>query len=381
MREIALRLALTRRLVATVIAAAAVLTAVAGLGAPSALAAGSVKVTTSYVQTPISANKADSILFAISNSTGSTVNNLTFSDTLPVGTTLGDPVGVAIIPGASSTCGSVTAVNPASGAASAPGDVAFAITVSTVPSAASGAICSVSLGIVSVTPSVADAPYFDALSSTFTTPKPVLTSAGIVVLNDPALTVVKPKKGETFKLGQIVAANFGCSATDPLDTIASVFATDEYSNQVNTGEAIDTVDPGKNTLQFNCYSGIGSGDTTQSMTYKVSSYTVASVKENASNGEVTFKSLVPAGKFVAEILHGKQVIGAAKATVHYRHTATVSVKLKPAGAKLLSKAKGKPVKVTLSLAFTPSGVGIGPDRIAASGPIDVTKAISVEMKG
>lgn len=377
MREVARRLALTRRLVATATAATVVLTAMAAMDASSAFAAGSVKVTTSYVQTPISANKADSILFAISNSTGSTVNNLSFTDTLPTGATLGNPVGQVIIAGSATTCATVTAVNPTTGAVSAPGDTAVTVTVSGVQSAASGTICTVSLSIVPTVPSVADIPYTDTLTSTFTTPKPTLTPAGIVVLSDPALTVAKPKRAERFALGQIVAANFGCSATDGDDTIGSVFATDSFSNQVNSGEAIDTIDPGSNTLQFNCYSAVGSVDETQSVTYKVSSYKVASVSKNASNGEVTFKSLVPAGKFVAEVLHGKQVIGKSKVAVHWRHTATVPVMLNSQGKSLLSRAKGRLVKVKLSLAFTPTPVGIGPDRITASGPIDVTKAASI----
>ncbi len=375
MKEVSRRLALTRRLAVGVTASAAVLTGMAALSAPSALAAGSVKVSTSYVQTPISANKADSILFAIANSTGSTVNNLTFTDTLPVGTVLDDPVGLSLIPGTATNCGTVTAVNPTTGAVSAPGDTSVAITIASVPSAASGAICTVSVGIVSNTPSVADAAYLDTLTSTFAAPKPVLTPAGIVVLSDPALEIIKPRKPTTFALGQIVAGNFACTPTDALDTVASVFATDDYSNQINSGEAIDTVDPGKNTLQYNCYSGVGSGDTTQSVSYRVSSYKVSSVKANAAKGELTFKSLVPAGRFVTELSVGKRVIGASKVTVHYRHTATVAVKLNAAGKALL--ASGKHVKAKLSLSFTPVGVGIGPDRITPSGPIAVAKSVTI----
>ena len=381
MREIARRLALTRRLVATATAAAAALTGIAALGVPSALAAGSVKVTTSYVQAPISAGKGESILYAVANTTGSTVSNLTFTDTLPTGGTLGDPVGLAVIPGATTTCGAVTSISPATGATSSPGDSAVTVTVASVPSVASGAVCTVTLGLVLATPSVADVAYSDSLTSTFASPKPVLTPAGIVVLGDPALTVSRPAKGQAFKLGQVVASSFSCASTDPLDMLGSLFATDNYSNQIEPNEAIDTVDPGRNTLQVNCYSVTGTGETTESVKYKVSSYTVASVTKNTINGGLTFKSLVPTGKFVAEILHGTKVIGETKAKVNYRHIAAVSVKLNAAGKSLVEKANGKSVAVRLALAFTPADVGIGPDRITPSGPIDVTKSTSISMNG
>jgi hypothetical protein len=381
LRDIARRFALTRRVAAASTAAVATLITVAALGAPSALAAGSVpagsvKVTSSYEQSPISLTTSDSIGFAISNSTGSTLNNFSFTDALPPGVVLDDPIGLTNTAGSATTCGISTSVNPTTGATSAPGDDAVTITVATVPSAPSGTICSISLGIVANEASVNDAPYDDVLSSTFTTPKPTLTAAGLVVLSDPYLVVLQPPANRRYTLGEVVRTDFGCGPSDKLDSIASLFASDDEGNQVLPGAPLDTVDPGSHQLEFNCYSAAGGGDVTSDLDYTVGSYTVTAVKTNKKNGQVSYKALVPPGTFVAELLDGKKIIGKTTSVVKSRKTALVVVKLTGAGTTLVKKKDGKALKLKLDVSFTPKAVGAGVSEIPAAAPTVVTKSLN-----
>ncbi len=376
MRDIARRFALTRRVAATGAAAVATMMTVAALGAPSALAAGSVKVTSSYEQSPISLNTSDAIGFAISNTTAAALTDFTFTVGLPAGVTLDDPIGLTNTAGSTTSCGTVTATNPTTGATSAPGDDAVTITIASVPALASGTVCTISLGIVADIPSVSDAPSTDTLSSTFTATTPTLVDAGLVVLTDPYLVVLQPTNDQKFTLGQVFVTDFGCGPSDKLDSIANLFATDDEGNQVLPAAPIDTVDPGNHTLEFNCYSAAGGGDVTSTLDYKVGSYTVTAVKTNKKNGQVSYTALVPPGTFVAELLHGKSVIGKTKSVVKSRKTATVLVKLTGAGATLLKKEDGKALKLKLDVSFTPKPVGTGDSEIAAAQPIVVKKSVT-----
>jgi hypothetical protein len=363
-------------LAATGAAAVATLITVAALGAPSALAAGSVKVTSSYEQSPISLNTSDAIGFAISNTTAAALTNFTFTVGLPAGVTLDDPIGLTNTAGSTTSCGTVTATNPSTGATSAPGDDAVTITIASVPNLTSGTVCTISLGIIGDIPSVSDAPWTDVLSSTFTAPTPTLVTAGLVVLTDPYLVVLQPGANQTFTLGQTFLADFGCGPSDKLDSIANLFATDDEGNQVLPASPIDTVDPGKHTLEFNCYSAAGGGDVTSTLDYKVGSYTVTAVKTNKKNGQVSYKALVPPGTFVAELLDGKKVIGKTTSVVKSRKSATVLIKLTGAGTTLLKTKDGKALKVKLDVSFTPKPLGVGSSEIAAAAPIVVTKSVS-----
>lgn len=384
MREIARRIATRRPLGLVGAGVLATLTTIAALSAPSALAAASVTIKTSFEQSPISLNTSDAIGFAIGNSTGSAITNLTFTDTLPTGVTLDNPVGLTNTAGSSTTCGTTTSVNPSTGATSAPGDDAVTITIASVPALSSGTVCTISLGIVAGTASVSDAPYKDALSSVSETPTAttVTTTPGsLVVLSNPTITLTRPTSGLVLKFGQIYDSNFGCAATDPLDTINSLVGVDNDGNSVASGEPIDSVDAGPNAFEVNCYSGVGGGDLTQSVNYNVKSYTLTSVKTNATTGGVSFKSLLPAGKGVAELLDGKKVLAKETFKVHSHKTVKVTVTPTAAGKSVVAAAGANKLKAELEVSFTPSAIGTGSDAISPQGPTVVKRSLKLAVAG
>jgi hypothetical protein len=378
LREIARRFAPHRRLRLAGAGVLATLTTIAALGAPSALAAGSVTIKTSFEQSPISLNTSDAIGFAIGNTTGSALTNLTFTDTLPAGVTLDNPTGLTNTPGSTTSCGSATSVNPTSGAGSAPGDTAVTITIASVPTLASGTVCTISLGVVASQPSVADAPYKDSLSSTFTTPKPVLTPGSLIVLGNPAITLVRPTNNLVLKFGQLYDGGFSCVTTDPLDSINSVIADDDNGNSTATGEPIDTVDAGPNALEVDCYSGVGGGDVTQTVNYTVRPFTLTSVKAIPASGGISFKSVLPAGTGVAELLDGKKLVGKEAFKVNSRKNVKVVVKPTASGERLVTAAATHGLKVKLEVTFAPRAIGTGNDVISPQGPTIVTRSLKLK---
>jgi hypothetical protein len=371
LRDIARRFALTRRVTATALTTLATLTAVAALGAPSALAAGSVTIKTSYENSPISLNTSDAIGYALTNSTATT-QTVTFTDTLPAGVTLDSPIGTTNTSGT----GSCTLATPTAN----PGDASITLTVA-VPSETtkSGAVCTISFSIVASTPSVSDVPIKDSYSGvSATSVTPTTTTGGLVVLANPTLDFTAPTNNQTFALGQVFDANFNCAATDPLDSIDSFFGTDDEGNQIASGAPIDTVDPGTRSLEVDCYSAAGGGDFTESINYKVDSYKLTAVKTTETD-QVSFKSAVPAGKFVAEVIDGKKVIGTTRLTVASRKTARIIVTPTTAGKRLLAATKGKTAHVQLHVAFTPQAIGSGDSQISPAAATVVTKKLKLRV--
>jgi len=352
----------------TAVAALATLTTIAALGAPSALAAGSVTIKTSYENSPISLNTSDAIGYALTNST-TTSQTVTFTDTLPAGVVLDSPIGTTNTNGT----GSCTLATPTAN----PGDPSITLTVTVPNKTASGAVCTISLGIVAGTPSVADAPLKDAYSNV--SPASVKTTAGgLVVLTNPTLDFTAPTNNQTFALGQVFDANFNCAATDPLDSIDSFFGTDDEGNQIASGAPIDTVDPGIRSLEVDCYSAAGGGDLSESINYKVGSYTLTAVKKTETD-QVSFKSAVPAGKFVAELIDAKKVIGRTRLTVATHRTPRIMIKPTTAGEKLLAATKGKTAKVQLHVAFTPQAIGSGDSQILPAAATVVTRNLKLRI--
>jgi hypothetical protein len=359
------------------VAILATLTTVAALGAPSASAATSVTIKTSFQNSPISLNTSDAIGFAIANNTGA-AENVTFTDAFPAGVTLDDPTGLTTTQGAGS-CSNVTSTNPSTGQTSAPGDNAVKISV-TVPSVASGTVCTISLGIVPTAPSTADAPVGDAYSGATASPAATVTTtaASFVVLTDPTLSFTAPASNQSFTLGQVFDAGFGCAATDPLDSISAFFGTDDEGNQIASGAPIDTVDPGSHSLEVDCYSAAGGGDVSQTINYKVGSYSLTAVKTTKTD-QASFKALVPGGKIVAELIDGKKVIGTTKTTVLSRKTVSVKIKPTAAGKKVLAATKGAKATVQLHVAFTPNPIGTGDSQILPSQATVVTKNLKLAV--
>jgi hypothetical protein len=374
LRQIAQRFALTRRAAGTAAAALATLTTFAVLGAPSALAAGSVTIKTSFQQSPISLNQPDAIGYAFTNSTPA-AETVTFTDALPAGVRLDNPVGFTNTNG-TGACTTTPTSNP--------GDASVTLTV-TVPNA-SGTVCTISFSGVAATPSSGDVPLPDAYSGVSavitatgaTTTAPTTTASNLIVLSNPTLSLLAPTNNQKFSLGQISDASFNCTDSDPLDSVDTFFGTDDEGNEILSGAPIDTVDPGAHSIEFDCYSAVGGGEVTQSLKYSVKPYTLTAVKSTKTD-QVSFKSTLPAGKVVAEILDGKKVVGKTKVTVAAKKTLAVTVKPSTAGKKVLATTKGKTANVKLDVVFTPNAIGSGDSKILPSEPTEVIKSLKVAI--
>ena len=119
----------------------------------------------------------------------------------------------------------------------------------------------------------------------------------------------------------------------------------------------------------------------QSVTYKVGSYTLNSLKEAKKTDFVSFKALVPAGKLVAKLVYGakKTVIGTTTVNVAARKTVSVTIKPKAAGKKLLGAVKTKTAPATVQVAFTPKPIGTGDAQISAAGATVVSKNVKLPI--
>lgn len=353
------------------LAATAALTSLAGVGAPSALAAGSVTIKTSFENSPISLNTSDAVGYALTNNTGSS-QTVTFTDALPAGVTLDSPIGTA----ATNGTGSCTLTPPAAN----PGDSSVTLTVAVPSETASGSVCTISFNVVAGTPS-SDHSLHDSYSSvtTLSALKPTTTAGSLIVLANPTLSLTAPANNQSFYLGQSRDASFECATSDPLDSIDSFFGTDDEGNQIESGAPIDTLDPGAHTLQVDCYSAVGGGDVSQTVSYTVGSYALSGVREAKKTDRVSFKTLVPAGRIVAKLLDGKKAIGTGAVAVASRRTANVTVKPNAAGRKLLAAAKGRALGVKLEVSFMPQPIGTGNAQIAAAGATVVTRSIRLPI--
>jgi hypothetical protein len=339
--------------------------------APSAMAAGSVTIKTSFENSPISLNTSDAVGYALANSTGSS-QTVTFTDTLPGGVTLDNPVGTTSTNGT----GSCTLVS----SNAAPGAASVTLTVTVPSESASGTVCTVSFSVVAAN-ATGDATIADSYSgvSTASAVVPKTTVGSLIVLSNPSLTFTAPASGQSFYLGQVSDANFGCAATDAKDSIDSFFGTDDEGNQIQTGAPIDTVDPGAHTLEVDCYSAAGGGDVTQTVSYSVGSYKLSAIKEAKKTDFTSFKTLVPAGKLVAEVIYGKKVIGTKTVSATSRGTRSVTIKPTNAGRRLLAAVKGNSVAVKLQVSFRPQAIGTGDAEITPAGATVVTKNIKLPI--
>lgn len=367
------RVAAGRRITGIALSALATVATVGAMAASATAATGTPQVTikTSFENSPVSLSTSDAVGYALTNNTGAS-QSVTFTDTLPGGVTLDNPVG------ATSTNGTGACTLVSSNAA--PGAASLTLTVTVPSETASGTVCTISFSIVAAA-ATGDAAIKDSYSgvSTATTVVPVVTAGSLVVLSDPTLTLTAPTSGQAFFLGQISDARFSCAATDPEDSIDSFFGTDDEGNQIQPGAPIDTVDSGAHTLEVDCYSAAGGGEVTQTVSYTVGSYELRSVREAKKTDAVSFKARVPAGKFVAELVDGKQVIGKSAKSVGRRKTARVAIKLKAAGKRLVAAAKGRSLAVKLRVSFTPRAIGTGDEQITPAGATVITKNIKLPV--
>ena len=341
----------------------------ASLGAPSALAAGTVTIKTAFENSPISLNTSDAVGYALTNTTGAT-QTVTFTDNLPAGVSLDNPIGATNTNGSGSCTLNTPAANPGN----------TSVTLTAVVPSGTGTVCTISLSVVASSPSN-DVAISDSYSSSSTASGvvPTTTAGSLTVLSNPSLSFTAPANNQSFSLGQVADATFACSATDPLDSIDSFFGTDDEGNQVESGAPIDTVDPGTHTLEVDCYSAAGGGAVSQSVSYSVGSYTLSAVKEAKKTDYVTFQTVVPAGRIAAEVIYGKKVIGTTSSNVIAQGTASVTVKPTAAGKRLLAAVKGKSIAVKLQVSFKPQAIGTGDSQITPAGATVVTRNIRLPL--
>ncbi len=94
---------------------------------------------------------------------------------------------------------------------------------------------------------------------------------------------------------------------------------------------------------------------------------------------MSFRSAVPAGRFVAEEIDAKKVIGTTRLTVASRKTASITVKPTTAGKRLLAATKGKTAHVQLHVAFTPQAIGSGDSEISPAAATVVTRNLKLSI--
>ncbi len=368
MSEIARKLD-NRRAAGRLLAALVTLVAVAALGASPAMAAGAVTIKTGFENSPISLNTSDAVGYALTNTTG-VAQVVTFTDNLPAGVALDSPIGTTNTNGT----GSCSLTTPTA----SPGGTSVTVTVS-VPSA-TGTVCTISFGVVAGSASN-DLAIADSYSnvSTVSGVVPTTTHGSLTVLANPTLSFTVPTDDQSFYLGQTADASFSCSAADPLDSIDSFFGTDDAGNQIEPGAPIDTLEPGTHTLEVDCYSAAGGGDVSQSVSYSVGSYRLGSVRAVKQTDVVSFKTLVPAGRIVAELIYGKKLIGTSSSSVTSRGTTSVSIKPKAAGMRLLAAIKAGSVRVKLQVSFTPRAIGSGDEQITPAGATVIARTIRLPL--
>jgi len=205
------------------------------------------------------------------------------------------------------------------------------------------------------------------------------TPGALTVLSNPSLSFTAPGNGQSFTLGQVADASFACNATDPKDSIATFFGTDDEGNQIESGAPIDTIDPGAHTLEVDCFSAAGGGDVSQTISYTVGSYALSAVRAAKATDQVSFKTTVPAGKLVAKAFYGKKTIGTATVSPAARGVAGVTIKPTTAGKKLLTGLKGRSASLRLQVSFTPQAIGTGDQQIAAAAATVLSKTIKLPL--
>ncbi len=372
MRDIAQGFASGRRAAAslTALVTLVTLTTVAALAPPALAVTTPVTITTAFENTPISPGTSDAVGFAFTNSS-SAPQNVTFTDSLPAGVTLDNPIAPTVTNGSSAGCTVVSST-------AAPGASSLTVTI-TVPNS-TGTVCTLSYSVVASTPSN-DVAIRDAYSAVSTASATAVseTTGSLVVLSNPALSLTAPSGGQSFYLGQISTAAFACTASDPLDSIDSFFGTDDEGNQIESGAPIDTVDPGGHTLTVECYSAAGGGFVSQSVSYVVGSYSLSAVRAAKTTDIVSFKTTVPPSKLTARVFYGKKVVGATTVSPTSEGLIAVIVKPTNAGRKLLAGLKGRWANLKLQTSLSPLPIGTGDQEITPAGATVLSRTVKLPL--
>jgi hypothetical protein len=354
-RDIA-RAGLARIAGATKLTALAALAVAGALAMPAMAAAATVPaptIATSFTPNQIDVTGSSSVQYSINVSSG-TVNNVTFTDTLPAGVVLDNPATET-----DAGCTSSTVSAPIVTYTATPG--ASTITVS-IPQVKAGTPCTVQFPVVgnavgNGSDSFAPGSFTYATSATgAATPAPASgeTTASIQVIPQPTVTVRGLKAGAKYKFGQAVAVKYTCAQPGLTDGIVVCAANDDLGHNVKSGAKLRTTTPGKHALTFQVVDALGDVVSNE-IDYTVmpdNRFTIDRVTRH-SGGTLGFTLALPGPGAVAikELVAGK-LVSSKTVKTHAKVKLAETMKLDAAGRKLLSDGN---IKVKLQVSYRPTG--------------------------
>ena len=355
MRDIA-RAGLARIAGATKLTALAALAAAGALALPATAAAATVPaptIATSFTPNQIDVTGSSSVQYSINVSSG-TVNNVTFTDTLPAGVVLDNPATETDV-----GCTSSTVSAPIVTYTATPG--ASTITVS-IPQVKAGTPCTVQFPVVgNAVGNGSDS--FGA--GTFSDE----TTASIQVIPQPTITVSGVRAGARYKFGQTVSVKYTCAQPGLTDGVVICGASDELGHDVKSGGKLRTTTPGKHALTFQVVDALGDVVSNE-VDYTVMPDNRFSIDRltKHSGGSLGFTLVLPGSGAVAiKELSGGKLVSSKTARAHAKGRLSETLKLDGAGKMLLSAGS---VKVKLQVSYTPTG---GKPSTVATGGIALSK--------
>ena len=356
MRDIA-RAGLARIAGATKLLALIPLAVVGVLALPGAASAATTPPTlaTSFTPNLIAVAGSSAVQYTITApGTSATVFNVTFTDTLPAGVVLDNPVTET-----DAGCTSSTPSAPIVGFTANPGSSTISVSI---PQVKAGTPCTVQFPVVGSAPG-GGSDTFTPGSFTFATsatgaatPATGETPASIQVLPAPTVQFSGLKNGAKLKFGQVVPIKYTCAqpaATDPIQTCE---ASDDLGANVKSGGKVPTKVAGKHTLTVQVIDALGNVES-DDVNYTVlpdNNFTIGKTKKG-TGGSLAFTLALPgAGTVAIKELAGSKLVSSKTAKARGDGNVKLSgvLKLNGAGKKLL--AAGKP-KVKLQVTFTPTG--------------------------
>jgi hypothetical protein len=354
-RDIA-RAGLARIAGATKLTALAALAVAGALAMPAMAAAATVPaptIATSFTPNQIDVTGSGSVQYSINVSSG-TVNNVTFTDTLPAGVVLDNPATETDAGCTSSTVSASIVTYTATPGAST-------ITVS-IPQVKAGTPCTVQFPVVgnavgNGSDSFAPGSFTYATSATgpaIPAPASGETTASIQVIPQPTVTVSGVKAGAKYKFGQAVAVKYTCAQPGLTDGIVVCAATDDLGHNVKSGGKLRTTTPGKHALTFQVVDALGDVLSNE-IHYTVmpdNRFTIDRVTTH-SGGALGFTLALPGPGALAikELVAGK-LVSSKTVKTHAKVELAETLKLDGAGRKLLSDGN---IKVKLQVSYTPTG--------------------------
>ena len=305
-------------------AALAALAAIGGAAAPASAATAPPKATSTFTPQIIGVGGTSSLSITLANPNGSgTLTGITFTDTLPSTLTVDSPNGE------SGSCGSTSSVtaNPGSGSISLSGG-----------SLKAGATCTISVAVTAAQAEVVDNDTGPISSSAG---NGAGSSASLVVLAPPTVTVTRPTEHARYAFGQRVTVRYGCGQAYYTLGLSDCSASDDLGNEIASGGLLDTKAPGAHQLYVSAasISGLVTTDTIDYTVLPDNRFVLSKLK--ARKGVLSFTLKLPgAGRVTIAELRGRATLTRRTLTIRGRRTLPVR----------LGRESGR---VTLVVAYTP----------------------------